>query len=228
MIVGSFGSASAWAGRQVGYENGVFTVDGEAFSLSDLLSADQQGLIVWAYAGLREWAYQCRDPRGRLLANYTPWVHRPAKAGTIMLYERGVECPIGKDRVHMDFAASPVMASVETEGELRRRVTATRLLAIGIFAFAAKKKVDDRQLYLVIANQTGAISAIAAPPKDTMALRSLAIQINAASQRAQTALPPAPVVDAAQQIQKLAGLRDEGLLTDSEFNMKRDELLRRI
>jgi hypothetical protein len=62
VIVGSFGSASAWACGQVDYDNGVFTVDGEAFSLADLLAADQQGLIVWAYDGLREWASGLQAP----------------------------------------------------------------------------------------------------------------------------------------------------------------------
>lgn len=57
MIVGSFGSASGWAGREVDYAEGKFSVDGEALSLADLLSADGQGLIVWSYDGLREWAH---------------------------------------------------------------------------------------------------------------------------------------------------------------------------
>lgn len=62
VIVGSFGAASGWAGRQVVYDNGRLTVGGEAFALADLLAADQQGLIVWAYAGLREWAYGLQMP----------------------------------------------------------------------------------------------------------------------------------------------------------------------
>ena len=56
VIVASFGGTSAWAGRQVDYDNGIFSVDGAAFSLADLLSADQQGLIVWAHDGMKEWA----------------------------------------------------------------------------------------------------------------------------------------------------------------------------
>lgn len=41
-------------------------------------------------------------------------------------------------------------ARVESVGELQRRVTATRLLATGVFAFALKKKADDRELYLTV------------------------------------------------------------------------------
>ena len=58
MVIGSFGSTSGWAGREIDYDNGLFSVNGEALSLADLLAADQQGLIVWAYDGLQQWAQQ--------------------------------------------------------------------------------------------------------------------------------------------------------------------------
>lgn len=41
-------------------------------------------------------------------------------------------------------------ARVESVGELQRRITATRLLTTGVFAFALKKKADDRELYLTV------------------------------------------------------------------------------
>lgn len=41
-------------------------------------------------------------------------------------------------------------ARVETRGELRRRVTATRVVATGVFALAAKKKVDGRVVLLTV------------------------------------------------------------------------------
>lgn len=44
----------------------------------------------------------------------------------------------------------PAKATVETAGELQSRVTVTRLLATGVFAFALKKKSDKRELYLTV------------------------------------------------------------------------------
>lgn len=41
-------------------------------------------------------------------------------------------------------------ARVEDSGTLNRRITATRLVTIGVFALAAKKKQDDREVYLTI------------------------------------------------------------------------------
>lgn len=44
----------------------------------------------------------------------------------------------------------PAHASIETAGEIRKRVTATRLVATGVFAFALKKKEDDRTIFLTV------------------------------------------------------------------------------
>ena len=41
-------------------------------------------------------------------------------------------------------------ASVESVGELQRRVTATRMMLTGPFAWAFKKKRDERQVFLTI------------------------------------------------------------------------------
>lgn len=41
-------------------------------------------------------------------------------------------------------------ASVETEGDIRDRFTATRILALGVFALAFKKKTSDKDVYVII------------------------------------------------------------------------------
>lgn len=43
-----------------------------------------------------------------------------------------------------------VTATVDTAGNINRRVTATRLVAVGVFALALKKKQDDREVFLLI------------------------------------------------------------------------------
>ena len=48
-------------------------------------------------------------------------------------------------------------ARVEDSGTLNRRITATRLATIGVFALAAKKKQDDREVYLTIEGNDVAI-----------------------------------------------------------------------
>jgi hypothetical protein len=49
--------------------------------------------------------------------------------------------------------------------------------------------------------------------------------------RAQPSQPPPlqkPNIDVAEQIEKLGRLRDQGLLTDKEFQSKKEELLSRL
>lgn len=41
-------------------------------------------------------------------------------------------------------------ATVETEDDTRRRITATRIATIGVFALAAKKKTGGRDIHLVV------------------------------------------------------------------------------
>lgn len=42
------------------------------------------------------------------------------------------------------------LARVESHGQLSSRITATRIAAFGVFALAARKKVDQRELYLTV------------------------------------------------------------------------------
>lgn len=59
---------------------------------------------------------------------------------------------LGGGQVHYQGKSYPLPATarVETAGQIQERVTATRLLATGIFAFALKKKKDARELYLTV------------------------------------------------------------------------------
>ena len=71
-------------------------------------------------------------------------------------------------------------ATVETAGEISRRVTMTRLAATGIFALALKKKKDDRELYLLV--DCPQFSFVAqCDPKDGLAARRFAASINSVS-----------------------------------------------
>lgn len=56
MLIATFGPTTAWAGKSITYENGLFSLEGLGpLSAADVLAHDSQGHISWAYAGLREW-----------------------------------------------------------------------------------------------------------------------------------------------------------------------------
>jgi large subunit ribosomal protein L7/L12 len=85
-------------------------------------------------------------------------------------------------------------ARVEDSGTLNRRITATRLLAVGVFALAIKKKQDDREVYLTIEGPTTAILravAFKVNPKAGEDARRFAAQLNLFSRT--TALRPTAV-----------------------------------
>lgn len=124
----------------------------------------------------------------------------------------------------------PAAARVETAGDIQSRVTVTRLLATGVFAFALKKKKDSRELYLTVEGAGGAF-VVDVDPRKGRAAREFAAKVNAASARgeapAAAAAPPAGP-DVVGQLRQLGELRDQGVLTDAEFEAKKAELLARM
>lgn len=69
---------------------------------------------------------------------------------------------------------------VETSGSVNRRITATRLLALGVFAVAAKKKQDDRQVFLTVEHEAYAL-AVEVPAKKLAEAHRLAAKLNTRS-----------------------------------------------
>jgi len=65
-------------------------------------------------------------------------------------------------------------ASLETTGDIERRVTATRLLATGVFALALRKKKDHRTLWLTIEGPTFQAVVEVDPKREAIARRWVA------------------------------------------------------
>jgi hypothetical protein len=71
-------------------------------------------------------------------------------------------------------------ASVETDGAVVERFTATRIVLLGVFALAFKKKKDKRGLYLLVDGPGYAFVAELDPKKDSLAARRMAQEITLA------------------------------------------------
>ena len=75
-------------------------------------------------------------------------------------------------------------ARVEDSGTLNRRITATRLVALGVFALAVPKKQDDREVYLTIEGPSTAILHTISLKKGSTitgaVVRKFAMELNAA------------------------------------------------
>jgi len=121
---------------------------------------------------------------------------------------------------------------VETEQEATRRLTATRMLAVGVFALAIPKKTPGSVLITIDTDQGPLIFEREKATKATV-LRQMGpamVMINkAVSARPEPIDPPAPAAlpppSVADELEKLVRLRDSGALTADEFDRQKRRLL---
>jgi hypothetical protein len=111
------------------------------------------------------------------------------------------------------------------------RVTATRLATIGVFAFAAKKKSGMAAVLVELTSgeeaifRTEKVSAAELRMKllpITTRLDKLAADKVEPVTQTEVAAPPFSVAD---ELMKLAQLRDQGIITEEQFEAQRDKLL---
>ncbi|HXR74014.1 SHOCT domain-containing protein [Actinocrinis sp.] len=116
------------------------------------------------------------------------------------------------------------LASVETEGQLTSRITVTRLATLGVFALGARKKVDNRELYITVEGDGFQLVAKLPPTSGALA-RQFAAAYNTRS-GAMAAKPAAGGIDGvAVELERLAKLHADGALDQSEFNAAKARLL---
>ena len=128
-------------------------------------------------------------------------------------------------------------ARTETQQELESRVTATRLLAVGVFAFAFKKKSVHNHQYLTVTSTDP--TKMATIVFETDAAAKIAAKIHAAAAPLQVKIaeghrkdnaPPSSHAeeDIPAKLRQLAELRNQGILTADEFEAKKADLLSRM
>lgn len=116
--------------------------------------------------------------------------------------------------------------SVETAGDVDRRITATRLILTGPFALAFRKKKDHRELYLTV-ESNGSMFVVPVDPKkgaDARAFAAKATSLGASGAAPQTVAPP-PVTDMAGQLAQLQQMHESGALSDDEYTAAKAKLL---
>jgi hypothetical protein len=114
-------------------------------------------------------------------------------------------------------------ASIETAGNIERRVTATRLLLTGPFALGLRKKTDSRALYLIVEGRGWSLPLKLNPRTEAHA-RAFAAEINTIA----SAAVPVDAESSLDLLVKLGELLDQGIITPAEFEAKKIELLERM
>jgi hypothetical protein len=120
--------------------------------------------------------------------------------------------------------------AIEGKDEVNRRVTVTRLLAIGIFAFALKKKNKDQEAYITLELTDGQEVILFVENKAPMALRAkLARVISTVKQSSATddtqKVSQSTQSSVADELAKLSRLKEQGVLTQAEFDSEKTKLL---
>lgn len=129
----------------------------------------------------------------------------------------------------------PAVANVIVEGpdQAQKRLTATRLVTLGVFAFGAKKNTTET--YMQVETTDGQAIGFLARKTAAGELRAkLAPWVNRRTAQHGGA-EPVPVVSPAapsaaglaEQLRELASLRDSGALSDEEFRAAKARLLDR-
>jgi hypothetical protein len=119
----------------------------------------------------------------------------------------------------------------DTHIDTAEKLTATRLFLTGILAFGLKKK--HRYLVVSFEDEYGLEQN---PVFEGREIDATQQEIYRRVGRARTPLQPvvqpqtpqAATIDVTEQIKKLGDLRDQGLLTEQEFDSKKQELLARM
>lgn len=109
--------------------------------------------------------------------------------GGVTLYERWVDTPQGGGSI------LGVKAEAADESTLQKRITATRLVTLGVFALAAKKKSGGGNVYVVIDGPS--VSGVATLPGDKQSNNGpkafgFAAKVNNAARAAEQAEPTRP------------------------------------
>jgi hypothetical protein len=95
--------------------------------------------------------------------------------------ERFAGITVEGDTISHKDGSGPIVgatATVDSAGEIDKRITATRLMLAGPFALAMRKKKDHRELYLTVAG-SGFGFVVEVDPKDGLEARRFAARINA-------------------------------------------------
>jgi hypothetical protein len=108
---------------------------------------------------------------------------RPGGTHTLYTNDGTVVLDTSKQTIYMGGQGGSVLganATVDSAGEIEKRITATRIVFTGVFALAWRKKKDNRELYLLVGGYDFSMVA-AVDPKETIGARKFAAAINTAS-----------------------------------------------
>lgn len=149
---------------------------------------------------------------------------------SLYIYENEIWVGNPESRGARGWPIAGAQAEAIVNGQVTQRLTATRMVALGVFALAAPKKTGNQTLSLKVRGpgynftyqHQGDVTRLA-----IQTFEGLADTINTLAGHDMSAANGQPAVapSAADEIAKFAALRDQGILSEDEFTAKKAQLL---
>ncbi len=178
------------------------------------------------YTKNREVAAERKDVRGEKLAHaqciYLGGYEVKHKAGgSVTFFENQIEfSTLGKAKFTLTKTLVREVA-VEGKDEVHSRVTVTRLLVLGIFAFGARKKNEVKESYITIVLNDGREVVLQVNNIAPVQLKAKFSKVYAAYNQSK----PLQQGSATDELERLAALKSKGVITQAEFDAKKRQLL---
>ena len=149
---------------------------------------------------------------------------------SLYIYENEIWVGNPENRGARGWPIAGAQAEAIVNGQVTQRLTATRMVTLGVFALAAPKKTGNQTLYLKVCGPGYNFTYQHQSDVTRLAIQTfegLADTINTlAGHDASTAnAQPTAAPSAADEIAKFAALRDQGVLSEDEFAVKKAQLL---
>lgn len=173
---------------------------------TDMSDADRKWFIGEAVVG-----------KGNLAVEIQTSEHRLEVKDNALIFDHEVKTPVG------------VTATLEDGKALEKRITATRMFAVGLYALAMPKKTGGTK-YIVIEGADFFWSMEIDQDRMQDAMDAVSF-INNQSKRLTAKVAPAPVSTASEgehfvdRLERLSRLHEAGALTDEEFTAAKAKLI---
>lgn len=149
---------------------------------------------------------------------------------TLKITNENMTISYGLSSANIEYA-DIININFETAEQISRRITATRLVTLGVFAFAFKKKKKDNEKYLSVEFRKNGIdcAVMFAGKKAQDAYSKLYERYSNYKSRISVSevenVSDVISIDPYEELKKAKELLDMGIITQEEFEIKKKELL---
>ncbi len=139
--------------------------------------------------------------------------------GSLVFFQKRIEYNVALSQTKSFFVENSKITDVAIEGrhEVNRRVTVTRMLAVGLFAFALKKKNEEKEAFITIMLSDGQEAVFHLEGKSPLELKSKLSSVISQVKQGAKSHKESSHSGIADELAKLAELKDKNIISEEEF-----------